>query len=151
MDKWRWKVFSGEVAPANYNKTWWDLKLKYQGVAPPVARSEADFDPGAKRHVAGNTPYARYFLANILQFQFYRSMCKAAGQTGPLYRCSFYGSKEAGAKLAAMLEVGQSKPWQETLVAMTGERTLDASAISEYFQPLKVWLDRQNSGKPVGW
>ena len=151
VDQWRWKVFSGEVPPSSYNKAWWDLKLKYQGVAPPVARSEADFDPGAKYHVASNTPYAIYFVARILQFQFYRSMCKTAGETGPLYRCSFYGSKAAGAKLATMLEAGQSKPWQETLYAMTGERALDASAMAEYFQPLKVWLDRQNVGKPIGW
>jgi peptidyl-dipeptidase A len=151
VDQWRWKVFSGEVKPANYNKAWWDLKLKYQGITPPVARTEDDFDPGAKYHVAGNVPYARYFLARILQFQFYRSMCRAAGQTGPLYACSFYGSKEAGAKLAKMLEAGQSRPWQEILFDMTGDRDLNAEAMVEYFQPLKVWLDRQNAGKPVGW
>ena len=151
VDQWRWKVFSGEVRPADYNRAWWDLKLKYQGVSPPVARTEADFDPGAKSHVAGNTPYSRYFLARVLQYQFYRSMCRVAGHTGPLYQCSFYGSAAAGKKLAAMLEAGQSKPWQETLFAMTGERTLDAGAMADYFQPLKVWLDRQNAGKPMGW
>jgi peptidyl-dipeptidase A len=151
VDQWRWKVFSGEVKPANYNKAWWDLKLKYQGITPPVARTEDDFDPGAKYHVASNTPYARYFLARILQFQFYRSMCRAAGQTGPLYACSFYGSKEAGAKLAKMLEAGQSRPWQQILFDMTGDRDLNAEAMVEYFQPLKVWLDRQNAGRPVGW
>ena len=151
VDQWRWKVFSGEIPPSRYNAAWWDLKLKYQGVVPPVARSEKDFDPGAKYHVAANVPYARYFLANILQFQFYRALCKEAGHTGPLYSCSFYGSKAAGAKLQKMLEAGQSKPWQETLVAMTGERGLDASALVEYFQPLAVWLERQNKGKPIGW
>ncbi|MEP6764824.1 MAG: M2 family metallopeptidase [Gemmatimonadaceae bacterium] len=151
VDQWRWKVFSGEVKPDSYNKAWWDLKLKYQGVVPPVARTEADFDPGAKYHVASNTPYARYFLARILQFQFYRAMCKEAGHQGPLYTCSFYGSKEAGAKLAKMLEAGASKPWQDILFDMTGSRQLDASAMAEYFEPLKVWLDKQNAGKPVGW
>ena len=151
VDKWRWKVFSGEVKPATYNQAWWDLKLQYQGIVPPVARSETDFDPGAKYHVPGNVPYARYFLAAIHQFQFYRAMCKAAGHTGPLYQCSFYGSKEAGAKLAKLLEAGASKPWTLTLEEFTGEKGLDASAIMEYFQPLKVWLDRQNAGKPVGW
>ena len=151
VDQWRWKVFAGEITPANYNKGWWDLKLKYQGVVPPVARSERDFDPGAKYHVAGNVPYSRYFLARILQFQFYRAMCKAAKQTGPLYTCSFYGSKAAGAKMAKMLEAGQSKPWQDILFDMTGERALDASAMAEYFQPLKVWLDRQNAGRTMGW
>ncbi len=151
VDQWRWKVFAGEVTPANYNQAWWDLKLKYQGVAPPVARSESDFDPGAKYHVAGNVPYSRYFLAHILEFQFYRAMCKAAGHVGPLYTCSFYGSKAAGAKLAKMLAAGQSRPWQETLYEMTGERDLDAGAMAEYFEPLRVWLDRQNAGRKVGW
>ncbi|HEY0036250.1 MAG TPA: M2 family metallopeptidase [Longimicrobium sp.] len=151
VDKWRWGVFSGQITPANYNAAWWELRNRYQGVSAPVARSEADFDPGAKYHIPANTPYMRYFLARILQFQFYRSLCRESGHTGPLYRCSFYGSEPAGAKLARMLEAGQSQPWQETLFAMTGERQMDAGAMMEYFAPLKEWLDRQNAGKPVGW
>jgi peptidyl-dipeptidase A len=151
VDKWRWGVFSGQITPANYNAAWWELRNRYQGVSAPVARSEADFDPGAKYHIPANTPYMRYFLARILQFQFYRSLCRESGHTGPLYRCSFYGSEQAGAKLARMLEAGQSQPWQETLFAMTGERQMDAGAMMEYFAPLKEWLDRQNAGKPVGW
>jgi peptidyl-dipeptidase A len=151
IDQWRWQVFSGAVTPADYNKAWWALRAKYQGVAPPVARTEADFDPAAKYHVAANVSYTRYFLARVLQFQFYRAMCREAGYTGPLHRCSVYGSKAAGAKLARMLEAGQSRPWQETLYAMTGERDMDAGAMLEYFAPLKAWLDRQNAGHPVGW
>jgi peptidyl-dipeptidase A len=151
IDQWRWKVFSGEISPENYNQAWWDLRLKYQGVAPPVARSEADFDPGAKYHVPGNVPYTRYFLARVLQFQFYRAMCQAAGQTGPLHRCTFFGSKEAGAKLNKMLEMGQSKPWPDALEALTGQRQMDASAILDYFAPLQKWLDEQNKGQKAGW
>jgi peptidyl-dipeptidase A len=151
IDQWRWQVFSGAVTPADYNRAWWALRAKYQGVAPPVARTEADFDPGAKFHVPGNTPYTRYFLARVLQFQFYRAMCREAGHTGPLYKCSFYDSKEAGAKLAKMLEAGQSRPWQDILYEMTGERQMDAGAMMEYFAPLKTWLDQQNRGQPVGW
>ena len=151
IDQWRWKVFSGEITPANYNAGWWQLRANYQGIAPPIVRTEADFDPGAKYHVPANVPYTRYFLARVLQFQFYRAMCREAGFTGPMHRCSFYGSKEAGARLARMLEAGQSQPWQETLFAMTGERDMDASALVEYFAPLRAWLDRQNAGHPVGW
>ncbi len=151
IDQWRWKVFSGEIKPADYNKSWWELRRKYQGVAPPIERSEADFDPGAKYHVAANVPYTRYFLAHILEFQFYRSLCHAAGQTGPLNRCTFFGSKEAGAKFNKMLEMGQSKPWPDALEAATGERQVDASAILEYFAPLQKWLDEQNKGQKVGW
>ncbi len=151
IDQWRWKVFSGEITPADYNKAWWDLRLKYQGVAPPVARSEADFDPGAKYHIAGNVPYVRYFLAYILEFQFYRALCHEAGYTGPLNRCTFFNSKAAGAKFQKMLEMGQSKPWPDELEVLTGQRQMDASAILEYFAPLKKWLDEQNKGMKVGW
>jgi peptidyl-dipeptidase A len=151
IDQWRWKVFSGEIAPADYNKAWWALRLKYQGVVPPVARSEADFDPGAKYHVAANVPYTRYFLAHILEFQFYRALCRESGYKGPLNRCTFYGSKEAGAKFNKMLAMGQSKPWPDALEVLTGERQTDAGALLEYFAPLKQWLDEQNMGKKVGW
>lgn len=151
VDKWRWGVFSGEITPANYNAAWWELRNRYQGVQAPVARSEADFDPGAKYHIPANTPYMRYFLARILQFQFYKALCDEAGYTGPLHRCSFFGSAAAGAKLNAVLEAGQSQPWQETLYQLTGTRELDARPMAEYFAPLKAWLDEQNRGKPVGW
>jgi peptidyl-dipeptidase A len=151
IDQWRWKVFSGEVTPANYNAAFWELRRKYQGVDAPVARTEADFDPGAKYHVPANVPYMRYFLAHILEFQFHRALCREAGFTGPLHQCSIYGNKAAGAKLARMLELGQSRPWPEALFAMTGERQIDATAILDYFAPLKKWLDEQNQGRTIGW
>jgi peptidyl-dipeptidase A len=144
LDKWRWEVFSGQVKPADYNKAWWALREQYQGVAPPVERSEADFDPGAKNHIPTNVPYARYFLARIYQFQFFKAMCDASGYKGPFNRCSFYGSKEAGKKLNTMLEAGQSQPWQQTLKEMTGTDQLDAQAMLDYFAPLNVWLKEQN-------
>jgi peptidyl-dipeptidase A len=144
VDQWRWKVFSGEVGPGNYNKAWWDLRQKYQNIAPPAERSESDFDAGAKYHVAASVPYARYFLADILQFQFHRAMCREAGYKGPLNRCSIYADKQVGEKLKKMLEMGQSRPWPEALKALTGEEKMDATAILDYFAPLKTWLDEQN-------
>ena len=151
IDQWRWKVFSGEIPPEKYNQTWWQLRLKYQGIAPPPGRSEEDFDAGAKYHVAANVPYMRYFLADILQFQFHRALSQTAGCTGPLNRCSIYGNKEAGAKLNGMLQMGLSQPWQDALEKIAGARQMDASAIRDYFAPLQKWLDEQNQGKPVGW
>ena len=151
IDQWRWKVFSGEIPPDKYNQTWWDLRRKYQGIAPPAERSESDFDPGAKYHVAVNVPYMRYFLADILQFQFHRALSQTAGCTGPLNRCSIYGNKDAGAKLNGMLEMGLSQPWQDALQKIAGTREMDATAIVDYFAPLKKWLDDQNQGKPLGW
>jgi peptidyl-dipeptidase A len=151
IDKWRWEVFSGQITPEQYNKAWWDLKAKYQGVAPPVDRSEVDFDPGAKYHIASNTPYVRYFLARILQFQFHRALCQAAGIQGPLHRCSIYQNKAAGEKLNKMLSMGKSKPWPDALEAISGQRQMDATAILDYFAPLKKWLDEQNQGEKPGW
>jgi peptidyl-dipeptidase A len=144
VDQWRWKVFSGEVGPDKYNSAWWDLREKYQGVGPPAPRSEQDFDAGAKYHVPANTPYARYFLAAILQFQFHRALCREAGFTGPLYQCSIYGNQKAGEKLKQMLAMGLSKPWQEALKTMAGDDKMDATAIIDYFAPLKQWLDEEN-------
>jgi len=151
IDQWRWKVFAGEVQPATYNKVWWDLRLKYQGVAPPAPRGEDFFDPGAKYHVPDNTPYTRYFLAHILQFQFHRALSQAAGCKGPLHRCSIYESKEAGQRLNAMLTMGLSRPWPEALEALTGSKQMDASAILDYFAPLDKWLDEQLKGQKTGW
>jgi peptidyl-dipeptidase A len=151
MDKWRWGVFSGQITPANYNKAWWDLRRQYQGIAPAGTRGEEFFDPGAKYHIAANVPYARYFLARILQFQFHRSLCQAAGYKGPLNRCSIYDNKEAGARLDKMLAMGMSRPWPDALEALTGQREMDATAVVDYFRPLLDWLDRQNKGKQCGW
>ncbi|ATB33430.1 M2 family metallopeptidase [Melittangium boletus] len=151
VDQWRWEVLSGRVKPADYNASWWALREKYQGVRAPVERSEKDFDAGAKYHVPANVPYTRYFLARILQFQFHRALCQAAGHKGPLHECSIYGNKDAGKRLQAMLELGASKPWPDALEALTGERQMDASAILEYFTPLRAWLQTQNKGQKCGW
>ncbi|MBK6351054.1 MAG: M2 family metallopeptidase [Proteobacteria bacterium] len=151
IDEWRWQVFSGQVKPENYNAAWWALREKYQGIRPPVARTEADFDPGAKYHIPGNTPYTRYFLSFILQFQFQKALCDAAGFKGPLSECSVYGNEEAGRRFAAMLAKGASQPWQDTLYELTGTRQMDGSALIEYFEPLRGWLREQNKGETCGW
>jgi len=151
VDQWRWKVFSGEVTPENYNQAWWELREKYQGVAAPVARTEEHFDPGAKYHVPGNTPYTRYFLAHILQFEFHRALCEIAGSKESIHRCSVYNSKEAGERLDAMLKMGSSRPWQEALASVTGKPEMDATAILDYFAPLQKYLDEQNKGRQCGW
>jgi len=151
VDQWRWQVFSGDISPDSYNASWWELREEYQGIRAPVLRGESDFDPGAKYHVPANVPYTRYFLAHILQFQFHRALCDAAGVDGPLHRCSIFGSKEAGTLLERMLEMGASRPWPEALEVITGTRRMDATAILDYFAPLRVWLDEQNQDRNCGW
>jgi peptidyl-dipeptidase A len=151
VDKWRWGVFSGATAPAEYNKAWTDLRQQYQGIVPPGPRPADAFDPGAKYHIPGNTPYARYFLARVLQFQFYQAACAQAGWKGPLHRCSVYGDEAVGAKLNAMLEMGMSKPWPDALQAFTGTREMSGKAMLAYFAPLHTWLKQQNKGQKCGW
>ena len=151
VDRWRWDVFSGETPPAGYNDAWSAAMLKYQGLVPPGPRPANAFDPGAKYHIPGNTPYTRYFLAHIYQFQFHRAACEQAGWTGPLHRCSIYDNEEVGRRFNAMMEMGQSRPWPEAMQAFTGQRENDASAIAAYFAPLNDWLTEQNRGKACGW
>jgi peptidyl-dipeptidase A len=151
IDKWRWAVFDGLIPEDKYQAGWDKLRRKYQGVVAPVARDETRFDPGAKYHIPGNVPYTRYFLARLLQFQFFKAACDQAGWKGPLHRCSFYGNKEVGARLNKMLEMGASKPWPDALQAFTGTREISGKPMMEYFAPLKKWLDQQNKGQPQGW
>ena len=151
VDKWRWGVFSGKIAPADYNKAWTELRRQYQGIVPPGPRGDDAFDPGAKFHIPGNTPYTRYFLARLLQFQFYEAACKQAGWKGPLHRCSFYGNKAVGEKLNAMLAMGKSKPWPDALQAFTGSREISGKSMIAYFKPLMTWLVKENKGKSCGW
>ena len=151
IDQWRWRVFDGTTPPERYNAAWWELKRTLQGVKPPAERSEADFDPGAKYHIPASVPYLRYFIAHILQYQFHRALCRVAGHQGPLHQCSIYGNKAAGERLRAMLAMGASRPWQDALEAFSGERAMDASAVLEYFAPLKKWLDEQNTSRTCGW
>jgi peptidyl-dipeptidase A len=151
IDEWRWRVFAGEIKPEDYNSSWWKIRAQYQGIAPATTRGEDNFDPGAKYHVAANVPYTRYFLSYILQFQFHKALCEAAGYKGPLNECSIYDNKEAGKKFQAMLSHGASQPWQDTLAELTGTREMDASAIIEYFGPLMGWLKEQNKGQQCGW
>ena len=151
VDEWRWGVYSGAITPENYNQAWWDLRSKYQGIAPAVERSEADFDPGSKYHVPANVSYTRYFLAHVLMFQFQRTLCDIAGHEGELQACSIYGSEEAGEKFYAMMETGASQPWQDTLEVMTGTREMDATAIIDYFAPLMEYLKEQNAERSCGW
>lgn len=151
VDKYRWQIFDGTIPANQYEAGWNKLRLQYQGIVPPVARDETRFDAGGKYHVAGSVPYTRYFLARLLQFQFYKAACDQAGWKGPLHRCSFYGNKEVGARLNKMLEMGASKPWPDALQTFTGSREISGKAMMEYFAPLKKWLDEQNKGQPQGW
>ena len=151
VDQWRWQVFSGDTPPEQFNAAWWELREKYQGVKAPVARTEADFDPGAKYHVPANTPYARYFMAQILQFQFHQALCQAAEYEGDLHQCSIYNNDAAGKKLRDMLAMGASRPWPEALDAIAGTKEMDGTALLEYFAPLHQWLDEQNEGRTCGW
>ncbi len=151
VDQWRWKVYSGEITPENYNTAWWELREKYQGIAPPVNRDANAFDPGAKYHVPGGVPYSRYFLAHIQQFEFHKALCEISGNTDPIHRCSIYNSKEAGTALNTMLEMGSSQPWQQAYKVLTGSEQMDATAVLDYFSPLQTWLKEKNQGKQCGF
>ncbi|XP_020754572.1 angiotensin-converting enzyme isoform X2 [Odocoileus virginianus] len=153
VDQWRWRVFDGSVTKENYNQEWWSLRLKYQGVCPPLARSQDDFDPGAKFHIPASVPYVRYFVSFIIQFQFHQALCQAAGHQGPLHKCDIYQSKEAGKLLADAMKLGFSQPWPEAMRLITGQSNMSAAAMMTYFKPLLDWLVTENGrhGEKLGW
>lgn len=153
MDLWRWKVFDGSYKSDRWNTAWWSLVEQFQGISAPVQRNEEDFDPGAKFHIPENTPYLRYFISSVVQFQFYEALCKAAGHTGPLHECDFYGSKEAGQLLNGLMRLGASKPWPEALEVITGQREMSTSSLRRYFEPLMAHLKAENSAAQdcYGW
>jgi len=151
MDVWRWDVFSGRTTSDHLNRRWWQLRLKYQGVSPPVKRNEQDFDPGAKYHIPAGVEYIRYFVSFIIQFQFHKSLCSIAQPGVPLYKCDIDGNKAAGEKLAHVLKLGSSKPWPEQLELITGSKNMSAKPLVEYFQPLIKYIDEAIHNETIGW
>ena len=151
LDKWRAALFSGKIDESNLNESWWELREKYQGIAPPIDRPENFFDPGAKYHIPANTPYTRYFLASIMQYQFHEALCNAINFDGPLHECSIYDSKKAGERVISTMALGQSVPWQDAFEKLTGSRELSGKSILNYYAPLKNWLDEQNQNRTCGW
>ena len=160
MDKWRWNVFQGKVTPDNYNCNWWDLAEVFQGIEPPVDRSEDDFDPGAKYHIVADVEYIRYYVSFVVQFQFHKSLCIEAKQydpqnpdSKPLHQCDIYNNKAAGNLLKSMLELGSSKPWPDAMEKITGQRNMDSAGLLEYFKPLTDWLTEENkkTNEYIGW
>ncbi|CAG9795376.1 unnamed protein product [Diatraea saccharalis] len=159
MDKWRWDVFTGDIRKEQYNCHWWRLREQYQGIKPPVLRSELDFDPGSKYHIPANIPYIRYFVSTILQFQIYRALCEKTGQyipgdpSRPLHKCDFYRNPEAGKILTRIMERGSSAPWSKILQETIGEWRLNGEALRDYFRPLENWLQSENlrTGEYLGW
>jgi peptidyl-dipeptidase A len=151
LDKWRAGVFTGDISETELNQAWWDMRESYQGIAPPSYRTEEYFDPGAKYHIPGNTPYTRYYLARIMQYQFHESLCNNMGFKGPLHECSIYGDKSAGEKIISTMAMGQSAPWQDAFEKLTGSRNISGKSVMNYYKPLKDWLDIQNNNRTCGW
>jgi len=151
LDKWRSGVFNGEIDERNLNSSWWSLREEYQGINSSYPRSENYFDPGAKYHIPGNTPYTRYYLASIMQYQFHEALCNLIDYDGYLHECSIYGNKEAGDKIITTMAMGQSLPWQDAFENLTGSRQLSGKSILNYYAPLKKWLDEENKNRTCGW
>ncbi|XP_043280553.1 angiotensin-converting enzyme-like isoform X2 [Venturia canescens] len=161
MDKWRWKVFAAEENSSSYNSLWWKMHKRYMGIEPPSPRDDSFFDPSAKFHIISNTPYVRYFLGNILQYQLFDGMCEA-GLTGrigdpkfsmELHRCDIYGSKKATKRLRSLMSRGSSIGWREWILATSGSPEITARSLLRYYEPIKKWLENEirRHRIPVGW
>lgn len=151
LEKWRWMVFRGEITKQEWMKRWWEMKRDIVGVVEPVPHDETYCDPAALFHVANDYSFIRYYTRTIYQFQFHEALCKAANHTGPLHTCDITNSTAAGGSLRGLLELGRSKPWTQALESLTGEKYMNATPLLHYFEPLFNWLQKNNSGRYVGW
>ncbi|XP_034947061.1 angiotensin-converting enzyme-like [Chelonus insularis] len=152
VEQWRWRVFSDGVA--DMTAKWWELRLQYQGIIPPIPRIERDFDPGSKYHIPADIPYINYFVGVVIQFQLFESFCDISGHTGDLHTCDIYKSQEAGRLLSEILSLGSSSNWQEIIRIMTRGKMnrIDVNALLRYFEPLNEWLQQENRMEPIiGW
>ncbi|OTF69605.1 hypothetical protein BLA29_007606 [Euroglyphus maynei] len=154
MDKWRWDVFNDDKLNDHMNRHWWELRLKYQGISPPVKRTENDFDPGSKYHIPAGVEYVRYFVSHILQFQFYKHLCQnVTKRDDKLYQCDFYENRQAGQQLIEMLRKGSSDHWENILKDFIGTSKMSTDALYEYFAPLNQTLTEfiNKNQIPIGW
>ncbi|RWS24917.1 TPA angiotensin converting enzyme precursor-like protein [Leptotrombidium deliense] len=152
IDLWRWGVFEGTTTKDQYTRKWWELRINYQGISPPVKRSENDFDPGGKYHVAANSPYMSYFVSHILQFQWHKALCMLAKET-ILHKCDIDGNKEVGDKIRKVFSQGASIPWQKQLENLTDSAEMSAKPLLEYFTPLREFLKKElaAANEKPGW
>ncbi|NWW89629.1 ACE2 enzyme, partial [Rhynochetos jubatus] len=151
LEKWRWMVFRGEITKQEWTKRWWEMKREIVGVVEPVPHDETYCDPAVLFHVANDYSFIRYYTRTIFQFQFQEALCKAANHTGPLHTCDITNSTAAGQNLRQLLELGRSKPWTQALEGVTGEKYMNAAPLLHYFEPLYKWLQKNNSGRYIGW
>ena len=155
IDQWRWKVFSGEDhAGRATTQAWWELRAEVPGRRAARRRAARRTSTPARSTTSpANVPYTRYFLADILQFQFHRALCEGRRLQGPAATAArSTATRRPGERLNAMLAMGA-----EPAVAR-GARGADRASARwtrprscDYFAPLQKWLDEQNKGKPVGW
>jgi hypothetical protein len=146
IDNYRWKIFDGSIPEDELTLRWIEMRANYQGIVPPVKRNERDFDPGAKYHVPASTPYIRYFVSYILQFQLHQTFCELAGQS-VVYNCDIAprpsNPTPAAKELQKLLAAGGSRNWQDLLQEVTNSSKLEAGPIIAYFQPLIEYFDEQ--------
>ncbi|KAI4468733.1 angiotensin-converting enzyme [Holotrichia oblita] len=139
------------VRTMNFN--WWELRLLYQGIVPPIARNEGHLDAVAKRHIPADLPYMKYYVALLLEFQIFDALCGAMGHTAQLHTCDIYRSREAGRILTDIMQAGKAKHWKDVLRTLrTKTNGLSAEPLLKYFQPLLAWLKVQNRDEAfIGW
>jgi peptidyl-dipeptidase A len=140
------ELYYDDLAPEQWNKRWWELTAKYQGIAPPTPRGEEFCDAATKTHINDDpAAYYDYALSFVLLFQIHDHIAREILHEDP-HDTSYFGRKEVGAFLKSILEPGASVDWKALLVEKTGS-PLSAKPMLRYFEPLMGWLKEQNQGR----
>lgn len=146
MTEFEYELYSKNLPEDQFNKMWWELVKKYQGIISPNERGEMYCDAATKTHINDDAgQYYDYAIANVLLFQFHTYIASKILKQDP-YATNYYGSKEVGKWMYDVLSPGATVDWRELLKESTGSE-MSAKALVDYFEPLMKWLKEENKGR----
>jgi peptidyl-dipeptidase A len=146
MTRFEHDLYVNNLPPDRWNARWWELTRQYQGIAPPATRGEQFADALTKTHINDDPgQYYDYALSFAILFQLHNHIARTILGQDPR-DTDYFGNRNVGQFLHALMAPGASRPWREVLRETTGQE-LDAQAMVEYFAPLYDWLREQNRGR----
>jgi len=146
MTRFEEALYSKNISPDQFNKTWWELVKRYQGIMPPTDRNEEFCDACSKTHIIDDpAQYYDYAMAEILLFQFHDHLAREILKQD-VHATNYWGNKEVGDFLKKLMAPGASVDWRQHLRENLGTE-ISAKPILDYFSPLMLWLKKQNKGR----
>ena len=146
MTEFEYNLYAKNLSPAQYNKLWWELAKRFQGIEPAFPRGEKFCDAATKTHINDDpAQYYDYSMSNVLLFQFHQHIAQDILKQDP-HATNYWGNKEIGNFLQTVMKPGASVDWREHLKKSIGQ-DFSAKPMLEYFKPLMAYLQKINKGR----